>query len=59
MATPERFLKLLAARTDDELEKEIEKMQDNQKNMLIKAFIKSIKDQPSAFDMSIDMNFED
>lgn len=47
MATPERFLKLLAAKTDEELEKEIASMQDNQKDMLIKAFIKMLKDQDS------------
>jgi len=43
MATQERFIKLLATQTDEELEKEIAKMQDNQKNIMIKAFIKMIK----------------
>ena len=43
MATQDRFLKLLAAKTDEELEKEIAAMQDNQKDMLIKAFIKMLK----------------
>lgn len=43
MATTDRFLKLLAANTDEELEKEIAAMQDNQKNMLIKAFVKMLK----------------
>lgn len=43
MATTDRFLKLLAANTDEELEKEIAAMQDNQKDMLIKAFVKMLK----------------
>lgn len=42
MATQDRFLKLLATKTDEELEKEIAAMQDNQKDLLIKAFIKKI-----------------
>lgn len=37
------FLKLLAARSDEELEKEIAAMQDNQKNLMIKAFVKILK----------------
>lgn len=43
MATQDRFLKLLAAKTDEELEKEIAAMQDNQKNLMIKAFVKILK----------------
>lgn len=43
MATQDRFLKLLAAKTDEELDKEIAAMQDHQKNLMIKAFVKILK----------------
>ena len=47
MATQDRFLKLLAAKTDEELDKEIAAMQDHQKNLMIKSFVKILKSYDS------------